>query len=468
MSSNVFLLPHQERFLQSPQNFPKIRWHFLLGGYGAGKTVSLVMIALYYTDKLQNVKDRAGKFARIMIGGYTYAHLEQTFMIDFLAYLDASKTPYRNDTKNHIMYIGTVEIIFVQLSEPDRIFGQSVYVCLLDEVDELPEDTMIEACKSVSQRCRQRLIGQRSCHIMSASTAQGYKGFYRLYTHYKKSHIGFVLIRAWTEDNIYLPKEYIEDLKKSFTPTELEVFMHGEFLSVAQGRVIPGFDWNKNFVNESIYNLLEPGTKVFIGMDFNTGYSRASAWVSLPDPKTGEYKMCCVKWWDFPDALEAPNVFRYDFPEQDIFWIPDVTSKDSFPQFARALRQNNIHIIYRKKSPLVEDSCFFMSSLCYQGRILIYEDASSVAEAFAQASRDKQNKIPKGVGETSPIHTIDGARYATSYMGLVLPEYRDVRRSLMSHIATYRNIIETEGEGERNVRNLTAGYTQIEGQAYLE
>ena len=74
-----------------------------------------------------------------MIGGYTYAHLEQTFMIDFLAYLDASKTPYRNDTKNHIMYIGTVEIIFVQLSEPDRIFGQSVYACLLDEVHKNPE-----------------------------------------------------------------------------------------------------------------------------------------------------------------------------------------------------------------------------------------------------------------------------------------------------------------------------------------
>lgn len=467
MGSNVYLLPHQERFLQSPYNFKKIRWHFLLGGYGAGKTISLVFIALYLISLLQNIKDKAGKYARIMIGGYTYAHLEQTFMIDFLAYLDASKTPYRNDTKNHIMYIGTVEIIFVQLSEPDRIFGQSVYACLLDEVDELPEDTMIEAMKSVSQRCRQKLPGQRSCFIMSASTAQGYKGFYRLYTHYKKAHIAFVLTRAWTEDNIYLPPEYIEDLKKSFTPTELEVFMHGEFLSVAQGRVIPGFDWKRNFINESIYNLLAPGTRVFIGMDFNSSYNRASAWVSLPD-KNGVYRMCCVKYYDFPDPLEAPNVFRYDFPEQDLFWIPDVTSKDSFPQFAKALRQNNVHIIYRKKSPLVEDSCFFISSMCYQGRAVIYEDAATVAEAFAQASRDKNNKIPKGVGPSSPIHAIDGARYATSYMGLVLPEYRDVRRSLMSHIATYRSIIEDGDAEEQNVRDLGAGYTQIEGQAYLE
>lgn len=444
--------------------------NYIAGGmvhHNCGKTTCLVFAVLHYVSMLQNVKDNAGKYARIMVGGYTYAHLEQTFMIDFLSYLDSSKTPYRNDTKNHIMYIGTVEVIFVQLSEPDRIFGQSVYVAALDEADELPEDTMIEAMKSVSQRCRQKLPGQRSCHIIAASTAQGYKGFYRLYTHYKKAHIAFVLIRAWTEDNIYLPPEYIEDLKKSFTPTELEVFMHGEFLSVAQGRVIPGFDWKRNFENDTVYNMLAPGTRVFIGMDFNSSYNRASAWVSMPD-KNGVYRMCCVKYYDFPDPLEAPNVFRYDFPEQDLFWIPDVTSKDSFPQFAKALRQNNVHIIYRKKSPLVEDSCFFISSMCYQGRVVIYEDAATVAEAFAQASRDKNNKIPKGVGPSSPIHAIDGARYATSYMGLVLPEYRDVRRSLMSHIATYRSIIEDGDAEEQNVRDLGAGYTQIEGQAYLE
>lgn len=461
MGATIYLLPHQERSLQSPLRFPEVRWHFLLGGYGSGKTTCLVFTLLYWVSDLQGAKDDGGKYARIIVGGYTYAHLEQTVMIDLMSYLDQSKTVYRYDTKNHIMYIGTVEIIFAQLSEPDRIFGQSVFCVLCDEIDELPEDTMIEAMKSVSQRCRQKLIGKRSNFIQSFSTAQGYKGFYRLYTQYKKNRIAFVLIRALTKDNIYLPKEYIEDLEKSFTETERKVFMEGEFLSVAQGRVIPGFDWDRNFVDEELDKNLYPDERVFIGMDFNTGYSRASAWVV----RNG--CMCCVKYYDFPDAMEAPNVFRYDFPTQDIYWLPDVTSKDSFPQFARALRQNNIHIIYRKKSPLVEDSCFFISSLCYQGRILIYSGAVQVAEAFAQASRDKQNKIPKGVGQSSPIHTIDGARYATSYMGLVLPDFRDVRRSLMSHLATYRNIIESGENEESPVKSVGSGYTQIEGKAYF-
>lgn len=814
MATTIYLLPHQERFIQSPECFPEIRWHFLLGGYGAGKTISLVQATLYYISRLQGVRDDAGKYARLMVGGYTYAHLEQTYMIDLMSYLDQSKTVYRNDTKNHIMYIGTVQIIFAQLSEPDRIFGQSTYcfvdstkvltkdknanilelsikdmregyevltrkgwkkvlkvhdngykecmrvgntlctpdhrfavgdswveaqnltsdtplwkcsvkdakLCqeledgvkkllqilknlmessitdtqtlsqivsesiigvktikrimlrcgkntmdlflkdtvfitltaihlimnlviysayliqsttncmvkstdkqdfikllstvqqclkqlkhawkmlsrlecadsaeksikeytlqdtalnhvvkqlkrshrsdtpssvktvpwyfkhpsivldsaarsaemlghiskeslltkcvkqgyassvarhlsaadrlrhrlahltaktsregelyhvydltvddcheffadgmlahncaLLDEIDELPEDTMIEAMKSVSQRCRQKLKDQRSCHIMSASTAQGYKGFYRLYTQYKKNGVAFVLIRALTRDNIYLPKEYIEDLEKSFTETERKVYMEGEFLSVSQGRVIPGFDWDRNFISDDMDIRLPPHCKIFIGQDFNSGYHRASAWVS--DAQTGT--MHCIKYYDFPDVMEAPNVFRYDFPTQDLYWIPDVTSKDSFPQFARALRQNNVHIIYRKKSPMVEDSCFLISSLCYQGRIMCHNNAVQIAEAFAQASRDKNNKIPKGVGESSPIHAIDGARYATSYMALVLPEYRDVRRSIMTHLPTYRNIIETGDEEEKDVKDLTHGYTQIEGNAYL-
>ena len=35
-NNTVLLLPHQERFIQSPELFPEVRWHFLLGGYGCG------------------------------------------------------------------------------------------------------------------------------------------------------------------------------------------------------------------------------------------------------------------------------------------------------------------------------------------------------------------------------------------------------------------------------------------------
>ena len=55
MSENtVLLLPHQERFLQSRHNFPDIRWHFLLAGYGAGKSRSLAISALEIIELILN------------------------------------------------------------------------------------------------------------------------------------------------------------------------------------------------------------------------------------------------------------------------------------------------------------------------------------------------------------------------------------------------------------------------------
>lgn len=459
-AGTVLLLPHQERFLQSPKNFPEVRWHFLLAGYGAGKTRSLAMAALMLIAEYDGVKDDGGLGVRLAVGGYTYAHLEQTFMIDFKAYLDASKTQYHEDTKNHIITVGTVQVIFLQLCEPGKVFGQSVHAALCDEVDELEEDVMIEAMKSVSQRVRQVVPNHRSPFVMAASTAQGMKGFYRLYSAYRKNGVGFVLVHARTQDNWYLPKEYIEDLWKNFTPTERRVYMEAEFLNVSQGRVIPGFDWDRNYAPEDMDLELSPKERVFIGMDFNQSYNRASAWVSR------DGVMYCVKYYDFPDASQAPKVFRYDFPYQDIFWIPDVTSKDLYPQFARELRKYDIHIIHRTKSPLVEDSCFLLSKMCYTGRLIITSQASEVADAFATASRDKNNKIPKGVGASSPIHALDGARYACSYMALVLPDYRDVRGGIMQHLASYRRSLE-EDDNNAVVRYNGAGYTQIEGAAYL-
>ena len=820
MSENtVLLLPHQERFLQSRKNFPEIRWHFLLAGYGAGKSRSLAISVLDIVSELDGEKDDGGLYAKIIVGGYTYAHLEQTLMIDLMAYLDASKTPYHEDTKNHILTIGTVQVIFVQLLEPGKIFGQSVYCALCldgtftkvltksvsgtilykklkdisvgdtvltrygwrkvirhinqgnkkviskrgfvgtpdhsvaavggytelqdlhgqgiyglskgkvklwektnqilksllqkqsiltesgttdirlmsirchgiisklrmvrrctllygkkptgqflkdvkfitetvtllimllktlsalqkkntvngtmslavklklelvqealqnldvmyverysqvltseihtgsaqkdalrelgrlltdlssildtaktcrnvsqstmnelvsgvekllhllpklagsvlndavmlglgrtdlpqskrkdtellpvpfvakrfrlkerildsahalvstlsggtrevyditvedchefltsqgfgkncDEIDELPEETMIEAMKSISQRVRQVMPTHRTPFIMAASTAQGMKGFYRLYCHYKKSGIGFVLTRARTQDNWYLPKEYILDLWKNFTETERKVYMEGAFLSVTQGRVIPGFDWERNFEPDSDMDLeLFPGERVYWGQDFNIGYCRGSVWVV----RQGVFH--CVKRYDFPDPSEAPDVVRYDFPEQDIFWLPDVTIKEQYPHYARALRKNDIHIIHRSKSPLVEDSCFLISKLCLQGRIIIHSQAREIAEAFSTASRGKDNKIPKGVGPNSPIHDIDGARYVCSYVALVHPDFKDVRRGIMSHLASFRAGASEMEERLGSVRDVGAGYTRIEGRAFTE
>ena len=48
----------------------------------------------------------------------------------------------------------------------------------------------------------------------------------------------------------------------------------------------------------------------------------------------------------------------------------------------------------------------------------------------------------------------------------VLPEYRDIRQGLMQHLASFRRSLE-EDDNTASVSYRGAGYTQIEGSAFL-
>lgn len=460
MNHPVLLVPHQELYLQSWRNFPEIRWHMLVTGFGGGKTRANVILTLMLVRELQGMKDRAGDGARLIVAGYTLAHLEKTFLLYFRSYLNTSKTEYREDTKNHICYIGTVTIIFLPMENPENLFGEDAVATIQEESDELPEATLIEACKALSERTRQQIIGFRSPFICLGTTSQGESGLYRLYCQFKKKGTGFVLIRGRTQDNFYLPKEQIVDLYKLYDETERRVFLEGEFLAVSRNRVFPGFAWDRNYMDDDMDRYIRPGERVYIGQDVNTGFSRASAWVARGPV------LHCVKRWDFPDVADAPDIFRYDFPDQELFWIPDVTTKDSYPQFARALRRNNIHIIHRSKNPIVEDTAFLVSVLCKNGRIIFHKMARDAADAIARATRDKDGKIGKGKAPTDWQHDADTVRYAVSYMALVLPDFRDIRQSLITHIASLRR--EVEKDETPSVRKLNAGYIQIDPQAFFQ
>lgn len=452
---NVMVLPHQSHYAQAPRLFPEICWFFLCCGYGAGKTRADVIAIDDVIKRLQGKKDRAGDYARVMLCGYTLAHLEKTALIYFRQYLTISKTEHTESKKYNIFKIGTVTVILQPLENPGEIFGLDVHAIFVEEADELTTDKMLEATKALGERCRQTLPDERDPYVCFASTSQGQKGLYAVYNYFKKSGIGFILIRGRSEDNPFLPKKTLQDMHKMYTPEEREVFMHGEFLAITKGRVLPGFDWERNYVGYDLDTKVRPDEEIFWGQDINSGYNRGSAYTLR------EGVLYALKYYDFQDLMDAPKVVRHDFPVQKIYWLPDVTIKDSFKAFAKELRKYQIKIIYRKKSPSVEDSSFLVSKLFYLGRLIICKIARDLAEACAIAMRDKNNLIPKGVGQSSPIHAIDGLRYVATFVVAKYPEFDDVRRLIMDKRASLRG----EDDKETLVKKLVAGYTEISPEA---
>jgi hypothetical protein len=449
----IIVLPHQSEYMQAPYLFPEKRWFFLVCGYGAGKTRANVIALLYAVKRLQNKKDRGGDYARLTVAGYTLSHLNKTFLVYLRQILDQSKTAYTENKKDNFFVIGTVTVFVIPMENPETIFGIDVHAVYGEEIDELTEDKAIEAVRALSERCRQQMPGERSPFLCFGSTSQGQKGLYRIYNHFKKSGTGFVLIRGRTQDNVFLPKELIADMLRMYTPEEKRVFMDGEFLAIAKGRVLGDFNWDRNYLDYDMDQELFSGETVYIGMDFNVSYNRASAYIAR------DGVLYCIKYYDFPDPQDAPSVFRHDFPVQRILWIPDVTIKDSFPQFARELRKYGIQIIYRKKNPLVEDTVFLVNKLFYTGRLMVCRIARDLAEACAQAHRDKDNKIPKGIGPASPIHAIDGLRYVCSFVCMRDKAFRDIRKLIIDKRASFRS------DSEKPVQDLGGGYIQIHPNA---
>jgi hypothetical protein len=242
-------------------------------------------------------------------------------------------------------------------------------------------------------------------------------------------------------------------MKKMYSPEEKRVFMDGEFLAIAKGRVLGDFSWERNYLDYDLDTGLLPEETVYVGMDFNSFGNRASAYI------VREGVIYCIKAYDFPNPQDAPSVFRHDFPEQRILWIPDVTIKDSFPMFARELRKYGIQIIYRKKSPLVEDTVFLVNKLFYTDRLLVCKIAKDLAEACALFMRDKDNRVPKGIGPSSPAHYVDGCRYACSFICMRHKDFRDIRKLIIDKRASFRS------DGEKPIQDLGGGYMQIHPDA---
>jgi hypothetical protein len=453
----IKLLKHQGQLLQAPFLFPKCRFFLGVMGYGSGKSSLICKATLQYVKLLQGKTDTEGHSPVICLGGVTFSHLEKTTLAMIKEDLDASKTVYRHDTKNNVVFIGNVRIILVSLSEPSKVVGFNAWVSIGDEIDDLgtssSDDLTFEAIKALNERTRQVIVGLRKPHLIFASTSQGQKGLYRVYTQFVKTGAAFVLIRGSTRDNPHLDPDYVESLYKMYSEIERKVYLEGYFLPISAGRVIGDFDWGRNYIDIDMDQQISDDETVYWAQDFNTGYFRGCVGVERAGAdKIG--RIYVVKRYDFPDIREAPSVVRHDFPHNKIVWIPDTTSKDQISHFIKELRKHRIHWIQRGKNPLVEDSVFLVNKLLFTKRLFFTKMAKESAEACALAQRDKNGKVPKGIGPTSKVHDIDAIRYLCYFLASNKSSLRDIRRvTIARHLEMY--------EEEAAITELEGGYREL-------
>lgn len=311
--------------------------------------------------------------------------------------------------------VGQYEVFDIEVEDVHEFFANGIRVhncvcAIVDELDELSTEVAMEAVKSVNDRIRQQVEGFRTPFICFATTSQGLKGLYQTVMHFKKSGIGYVLMRARTQDNTFLPADYVKNLYAIYNEKERKCLLEGEFISIDSGLVFPDYDKDKNLLDVDLYDSLEENDKVYIGQDFNGFGNNAVAFVV----KKG--CIIAIKDYEFPDIRRAPEVFRYDFPTQEIIWIPDMTYKEHFSEFKKELRLFNIKIAYRKCNPLVADRNFACNKLFACERLFITPICKDTEKTLMTWQKDPRTGQPTKGSKGAPDHKGDCVGYVVHYL----------------------------------------------------
>lgn len=186
--------------VRGPHLLPDVDWFILAGGYGCGKSFSIVLCIL------DIVRTYNGQNISVGIGSITITLAMKTIMKDLEAILKRSHSIYAFNKKDNVLTIGTVLFYFIAIEQPGDIYAYNLNIFLCDEIDELSQSKVLEANKAIRERTRLMLPDGRIPYIMFFTTVQGYRGLYQVVQTLKQAHQRYLLIRGETRANTSLAK----------------------------------------------------------------------------------------------------------------------------------------------------------------------------------------------------------------------------------------------------------------------
>lgn len=217
-------LPKQGQFMQNCREVP---YSAYIGGFGSGKTHTLIF---------QTLQECATP-SRGLLGAPTYKMLEDTTQKKFLDLLPDGWLRSFQQTKNKIILVNSTEVLCRSLEHPGRLAGLELDWFALDEIGEVKEDTF--------KMLQGRLRTGGSRHGFGAGNPAGpvhwtYEYFVRRAEKYPDT---FRLVQATSYENTYNPKGYTKDMEISFgvdTPY-YKTYVLGQFVAF-EGAYWSNFD----------------------------------------------------------------------------------------------------------------------------------------------------------------------------------------------------------------------------------
>ena len=294
------LLSHQMKFVYSKSQFPA-----LIGGYGSGKTESLIRRTLYLKFKY--------KKASVAYYLPTYGLIETIAFPRFTELLTAAGCKFKlNETKKRIVIQGAGTIFFRSMQDPDTIIGYEVGNSLVDEIDTLPIEKATKVFIKILGRNRTPLPDGSHNTVGLGSTPEGYGFCYQKYQ--KNPKEGYELIKASTYDNPFLSQSYIMSLVEAYPAELIQAYLMGEFVNLNGLTVYSNYNRKTHDTRETV----QDGDVLHCGQDFN---------VSNQATTIGVYRGKVLHIVDeISGALDTPatvEILKTRYPNHKIVIYPD-------------------------------------------------------------------------------------------------------------------------------------------------
>jgi len=258
VKNKITLLDAQKKFIEIPHDYT-LDVAVYQGGFGSGKTFAGSLLGILLCLKYPKITG--------LVGALTYPLVRDTTLVSYLQHLSSmgfiDKKDYKfYKTEQKLVFKNGSQVLFRHFQEPAKLKSLNLGFVQIEEMS----DVNFSVFKMLLGRLRQRIRPQWKdfqYRLFAHTNPQEEKGWiYKTFA--QNPPPNYRLIIAPTTQNIYLPQNFCEELKKIYDEKYYKMNVLGEWGDYAAGKVVKNFNYEN--IKEIKYNADLP---LHISCDFN-------------------------------------------------------------------------------------------------------------------------------------------------------------------------------------------------------
>jgi hypothetical protein len=349
MQCEMALLDHQLDFVSDITT----KYLGLVGGYGCGKTKALCAKTIDIASR--NVGYEGALFEP------TYPQIKRVLIPEMDRILQAMGIPYEF-SKGEMFYIlhfahGSTKIHLLSGENYNRLVGMNLAFFGIDEADVMRREDIDNLWK----QCVARMRRGRCRRGFTTSTPEGFEFLYDFFV-VNGDDPERRLIHGDTENNPFLPPDYVENLKKQYPAHQIAAYLKGQFVNLNSGSVYPLFDRRVNHTDRTLADF-DQNAIIHVGQDFN--YGKMASTISIVEKGIVYVIDEISKGLDTYDVVKK---LKAKYPNRVIYVYPDATGgvRTSGSDVA-IFQKENMKCFYNNANPRVMHRVNAINAMCMNG-----------------------------------------------------------------------------------------------------